>query len=491
MKKLLFVTLACVTQMMWSQVTPYNYHMMNWHFGNQCSIDFSSGTPVPGTSNINTFEGCSAMSDASTGSLLFYTDGMTVYDKFGNTMLNGTGLFGHGSSAQSAIIVPTNITGVPEFFVFTSDQAGYVLGSTNKGVHYSIVDMSLNGGLGAVTIKNVPVMTSQTEERMAVVRACNGTDFWLVLHKFQTDSFFVFPVTSTGIGAPVISKIGSVHNNISGQFYEGVGCMAVSPDGDKLALSVYHFENFVELFHFNQSTGQITNPVKLDATNLALGAFQPYGVAFSADSKKLYFSHTNENYVGPNSFIMQVDIANWNQSTIAASNYVVSSITNNWYWNLALGPDNKIYSDKGYLAPGLFLDVIGNPNSSGAACNFQLNGLQVTGGTNLQNGFPSFYTELLPGDVSCDMITSLNENKKAVDFSLFPNPSHGKINISIGKKDNYKVEAYNSLGQLVLSENIQNSETFFMDLEMKCQGLIFIKISDTKGNSRTEKCIID
>ena len=76
-----------------------------WYFGENAGIDFNSGNPVPISGQLSTNEGCSSFSD-KTGKLLFYSDGITVWDKNGNAMPNGRNLFGDPSSSQSAIIVP-------------------------------------------------------------------------------------------------------------------------------------------------------------------------------------------------------------------------------------------------------------------------------------------------------------------------------------------------------------------------------------------------
>src|SRR5689334_20241397 len=77
-----------------------------WYFGNGAGIDFNSGSPV-GLNNgaLFTVEGCASIADAS-GNLLFYTDGVTVYNKVHSVMTNGLGLLGGNSSSESAIIVP-------------------------------------------------------------------------------------------------------------------------------------------------------------------------------------------------------------------------------------------------------------------------------------------------------------------------------------------------------------------------------------------------
>lgn len=153
----------------------------NWCFGYGAGLDFNSGNPVSYAvaTSISTSEGCSSISDAS-GNLLFYTDGISCWDKNHNAMPGASNLGGNSSSSQSAIIVkqPGSAT---LYYVFTVDaQAGLYGGS--GGLNYSIVDMSLNGGLGDVTVQNVMMLTPTTE-KVTVTAAANGTDYWVVTHE--------------------------------------------------------------------------------------------------------------------------------------------------------------------------------------------------------------------------------------------------------------------------------------------------------------------
>ena len=53
----------------------------NWYFGQNAGVTFNSGVPIALTdSAMQTLEGCATLSDAS-GQLLFYTDGMTIYNR--------------------------------------------------------------------------------------------------------------------------------------------------------------------------------------------------------------------------------------------------------------------------------------------------------------------------------------------------------------------------------------------------------------------------
>src|SRR5215831_18462143 len=120
-----------------------------WFFGLNAGLNFNSGSPVAVTTGaLSTSEGCSAISDSS-GNLLFYTDGITVYTKQNTKMPNSGDLDGDISSTQSAQIVP--LPGNPNlFYIFTTPAEG-----GSDGFRYSIVDLSLNGGLGDVTQKNI------------------------------------------------------------------------------------------------------------------------------------------------------------------------------------------------------------------------------------------------------------------------------------------------------------------------------------------------
>ena len=133
-----------------------------WHFGYKAGLNFNSlnnatasdGTVVPNMPEaivgpLSTSEGCFTVSTYN-GNLLFSSDGSTVYDKNGNVMSNGTGLLGGPSSTQSGIAVPKPGS-TTEYYIITvpQDYTAYP-----NGIRYSIVDISKNAGLGAVTSKN-------------------------------------------------------------------------------------------------------------------------------------------------------------------------------------------------------------------------------------------------------------------------------------------------------------------------------------------------
>jgi hypothetical protein len=138
--------------------------------------------------------------------------------------------------------------------------------------------MSLNSGLGDVTIKNTLLTPPPTTEKLTAVRHCNGTDYWIIDHPFNSNTFNAYLLTSTGINStPVVSNVGTAQSNVSGTYQETIGYMKASPNGRKLACAV-EYMRFIELFDFDNSTGTVSNPVKI---TYFLPNYGAYGVAFS------------------------------------------------------------------------------------------------------------------------------------------------------------------------------------------------------------------
>ena len=71
-----------------------------------------------------------------------------------------------------------------------------------------------------------------------------------------------------------------------------------------------------------------------------------------------------------------------------------------------------------------------------------------------------------------------------LDFSLYPNPTSGKLTINSNQKIN-NIEVYSQLGQLILSVPKKNE----IDISYLNSGIYFIKITDEKENSTVKKVI--
>jgi len=288
----------------------------HWHFGQHSSLDFTNGTPVYGTSAINTVEGCATISDPNTGQLLFYSDGDTVWDRNNNKMPNGVGLIGGGTtSTQAATIVPkpgsSNI-----YYLITADQGFFY--EPNQGVFYSIIDMNLNGGLGDVSAKNILLTPSPTTERVVAIKHCNDVDYWILTHSYGSNNFNAYQVTSSGITTnPIVSSVGTIEKDTCCSQGSSVGCLKASPNGKKLGLSIsiYVPTPLFEIYDFDNSTGQVSNPITIPiTTNSNYGG--PYSCSFSPDNSKVYVTC---EYVS----MVQFDLSSGIPSTIISSQTVI------------------------------------------------------------------------------------------------------------------------------------------------------------------------
>lgn len=334
-----------------------------WYFGNRAGLNFNSGSPVViRNGRLNTLEGCATQSN-SAGQLLFYTDGATVWNKNHQIMSNGTGLLGSGSSSQAAIIVPKpNSTTI--YYIFTSDDYEH---DNKEGIHYSEVDLSLNGGLGDVTyIKNI-VLYKPACEKMTAVKNANGDGYWIVTHALGNNDFLAYSVTSNGLNlSPIVSSIGSLINSSD----ETLGYIKFSPDGTKL-ISCNNRIN-AELFDFDALTGSITNPrfVNLRSSN--------YGVEFSPSGNIAYISTWDDD-------LFQYDLT----ATDIPSTEIVLRSTESQFDRLGalqLATDGKIYiANFGTY----YLCMINNPEVLGLGCGFQYNKINLGSGISYL-GLPQF-----------------------------------------------------------------------------------------------------
>src|SRR5438477_4947768 len=124
-----------------SQAQEFN----TWYFGGAAGLSFNPGsstTPHSLKDGLNTAnEGNSSICDGN-GNILFYTNGVTVYNRKHQVMLNGSGLMGHQSAAQSSIIIPLpNSDSI--FYIFTTDA---LENNFANGYRYSIVNINHDGG---------------------------------------------------------------------------------------------------------------------------------------------------------------------------------------------------------------------------------------------------------------------------------------------------------------------------------------------------------
>lgn len=354
-----------------------------WAFSIFVGLDFNSGTALPFTTSMQANEGCASVCN-SAGGLLFYTEGVTVYNKLGAIMPSGLGIvpFGTSSTTQGVLIVPlpgsTTI-----YYVFSIEySAGNISAPPIGKFAYSIVDMSLDGGLGAVTTAGIPI-ANNLSEKMIAIRG-NNCNIWVLTHSKDSAIFRAYEITSAGINlTPVVSSVGS----FSGTDSYSAGVMKISHDRLKLAVQCIRanssFVRGTELYDFNPTTGVVSNCRVLETVR------NGYGAEFSPDNSKLYSSEYSPGF----NYVAQYDISLPTTAAIVASKVTLSTAaipTQAIIGDMKLAYDNKIYRISDDLPPYInrFIDVINFPNNPGSSCGFVAKALNISPNWNVY-GLPN------------------------------------------------------------------------------------------------------
>lgn len=454
-KLIAIAILICVSNTGWSQME----HLTHWYFGMGAGLDFSSGSPVSvGNLSLIAREGSTAYSDTS-GNLLFYSNGVAglsdtgaVWNANHQIMPNGilTDITGNASTMQTSIVVPMPGSS-SEYYLFTLD--GYEnYGSANyKGLCYSIIDMTLDSGLGDVTDKAIPIATPAVpflSEQLTATKHANGTDYWLVAHEGTnvsdtTSEFFVFLIDASGISAPTSIFVGTSTS-------PGMqSTMQISAQGDRL---VYNHE----VFDFDNTTGMISNPV-------TIGSIWGYR-EFSSSGRYLYSSKWNSG-------LYQYDLTAPN---IAASEVTLSTYQD--FGQIQIAPDGKMYIAMEYnLGWQPYLSVINDPENPGTACNFVMNQMNLTVGTSA-TGLPNFI-DFVPtiDDSGLDEMASFN-------LTLFPNPVAEELNIYAEGKVITSIRLVDALGKEVENRDVNHTQ-YNYDISSLHSGMYFIEVYTESGKA--------
>jgi outer membrane protein OmpA-like peptidoglycan-associated protein len=330
-----------------------------WYFGNFAGLDFSSGTPVALTDGqLSTEEGCVTICDRN-GALLFYTNGVSVWNKHHKVMPNGTALYGSPSSTSSGVVIrhpgDENL-----FYLFTVAAE-----ADTAGLRYSMIDIRLDSARGDV-IKdrlNLKLKTPVTEKLSAALHR-NGKDYWILAHEWKNNRFLAYLITATGLQPePVVSEVGGVHD---GAKLNTQGFMKLNPDGTNIALAMEE-TGVLELFDFDNQAGVVSKPIPM---SLPKDKFI-YGIEFSPNGSLLYVSGAGAGEV------YQYNLQAGSEDSVRASAVMVGKTEpKTWVGALQIATDGKIYFT---VYKQAYLGAIEKPNVVGMECGFNQNVVSLAG----------------------------------------------------------------------------------------------------------------
>ncbi|MBK7854421.1 MAG: T9SS type A sorting domain-containing protein [Bacteroidetes bacterium] len=353
---------------------------------------------------------------------------------------------GLGIQQGNLILKKPNSNNLYYFFHTTLDT--FPAYTHSKNLYLSIIDMSLNSGLGSVITKNQILLTdSMVAGKLAACKHSNGRDWWVVCQKLNSNRLFKFLVLPSAILGPYIQDIGIQRYFSSGQAY-------FSPDGSKYAVfgvAVPGVPN-LEIFDFNRCTGNFSNP---------LHAVLPYnngyqsGISFSPNSDNLYLSNVTEIY--------QYDLtaANVLNSKIIVAVYDSFLSVSPGFPGLEtifcfqlLAPDGKIYITTGNST--MHMHTIDNPDLLGLACSVNQHSVQLQ--SIAFNTLPNHPNYFLGCDTTlgCGCLTGLeDELTLKISATATPNPTNNITTFHFPvQKIKGSLWVYDLLGNMVMEESI-------------------------------------
>lgn len=322
-----------------------------WRFGFGAAIDFNSippnyptGTALPTLNppfQVGSYiEGTASIADKNTGNLLFYTDGQTVWNANNQPMPNGSGLNGSDllSAYMGAIIVPVPGS-CTRYYIFCVDDSEQGF----RGITYSMVDMSLDNGLGDVIPgqKNITLFVNDSEMLIAYPKS-SGDGYWVISNDavFSSNQLAAFEVTAQGINpTPVLSAV-------SNTAFTG----KINPQGTKF-VTIGNNGSGIELYDFDASSGMVSNPVSIPQ--------------FLPDDYLKYFEFSpngNYLYASGDLYFYQIDISSGiSASMLASATSINFGFPISYYCTPQLGPDGKLY-----VVKNPFVYSIENPDNPAA-----------------------------------------------------------------------------------------------------------------------------
>lgn len=340
MKKIgIALGMFCVLMGFGQSLQPMHPAMNNWYFGNApTAIRFNRVTgAAEKVSNMGVpfgAAGNATASDSNNGNLLFYTDGITIYDASHQPMVDGSGLLGNNTANQSAVVCP-----VP------GQMGKYYVFANNGAVTYTVVDMSLIGNtifprlteLGAVELarKNLNVGIAGRSEAMLMLPHTNGTDFWLLTQVAGTNNYTATLVDANSYITGVFTSLppvlaGSTLSASQLAYHFGTDLLAVAPTTANTN---------VQILNFNRGTGLLS--FNTDVPNSAVAATNGqaiYDVEWSLNGDYLYYSVHGDEAVPVSGNVFQFDVAN---PAITLASVLPASVFRSY--GLQLAPDSTIY----------------------------------------------------------------------------------------------------------------------------------------------------
>jgi len=360
--------------------------------GDKIAIDFgTAGASYSITANTVTLntnsEGTTVVTDNG-GILQFWAGSNTVYNRNQQVMDNGAGLTGTNTSTQNVVaFAAPGVAG--KYFVVTTTGAANATTPTLGSLYYSVVDMTANSGLGAVTsTKNVlvPGSAGLSSEVLTAVPTSDGLGHWVITTQYNSSNLVAIKFDANGpVGASVITTLSRPIGNYYGTAY-------FNPRFDRFVVlssdRVATNGSYAFLMEFNATTGAATElaawqvPVA-GAADPNVGPAGNTRAAYAADfSPSGDYVYVSQIYPGR---LWRYDVRVENSADIEASEEFVGA-TGGGGGHIRRGPDGAMWvANLGNTS----LTRIPNPDAATvAATGFAMGNIALPAGVTSYWGLP-------------------------------------------------------------------------------------------------------
>jgi hypothetical protein len=464
-----------------------NYQLMTLYY-NQSPIGI---TGVYASANFNATN--TSICD-SFGNLVFYTNGIYVYDK--NDALMSNNILNLGTQANQNIDygydIPQGVLVLPMpnnpylYYLFHQRYAEPDnIGDENiEGAYYTVIDSRLRNGAGGIATWRTPIIQNDSLEygKLNACRHANGRDWWLTFWRYGYKQYRRCLLDATGFHDYGWQQISNLISDT------GIGQSCFSPDGNVWAGSSYVFRpplrrSRIDVLDFDRCTGLFSNRRQFFS---AIDSIYCAGLSISPNSRYLYTASPTKmlqyDLQASDISTSNITVANWDgfrDSTFVNIGFSPLPTTFRYH---QLAPDGRIYISTGNSTK--YLHTINNPNEAGLACNVAQHSILLSG-LNVRSipNFPNFRLGALAGS-ACDTIYNSTSGSPPLGdlggISVFPNPTNGMLNIEIPPNIKGIAYLYNALGQSIKTIPLTNQQTQTNTNDLS-NGIYFLSVLDANG----------
>jgi type IX secretion system substrate protein len=420
------------------------------------------------------------ISDAN-GNFLMSSNGVWIANANNDTMMNGGGLNPgvYTSNWPNGFVLPyANV-----FLPFPGDSSKYLLfhhAATFNGnaypaydLFYSVIDISLDSGLGSVVSKNNIAISDTLGWGIGACKHANGRDWWVVMMKDSSDKVFKILFTPNGVTSITYQSL-----NYTPFAFENSSQLTFSQDGTQFITTTYddpvNRNSYMIISDFNRCTGIFSNTQSIQLTS---GSYI-FGTSFSPSGKYAYACSSLN--------IFQIDTDSLTVTTVATYDGFVSPGPNccsTKFWNMYLAANGKIYISSG--SGVRHIHEMNYPDSIGAACDVQQHAIYLGNYPYLRAvpNHPNYYLGPVLGSVCDSLALGLSEYDHDFKINISPNPTHGQLTVkySLPQNESGKIQIINILGEEVYSRNLPPwSSVHRLKLDVS-SGLYQVIISTSKS----------